>query len=228
MISIHKKSILIFIINYSLILSISAQNKEVTFSAEYSPNYSNITDAEGPFSDIEIPKLSHNAVVRIVYEINNKLSATIGLGYYNVGNANQEMEVRWPNNNGNLGTLKGKVESKINYNYFLIPLGLRYDMSQWYVFSELGIGFQMSNNIVQKLTFQDGETEVTKNEIGLNFGEYSKITLPVSFTIARDIPIGNNTISTGLKVYYGLNQIIKNVPRKNNYYGLGLVFAIQI
>lgn len=220
----YNKWILLFALKFTLFLSLGAQERKISFTAEYSPNFSNITDQIVPS---EISKLSHNVVLRLGYSINSKVSATIGIAYFNVGNAEREMEAIWPSSFGNPDSIF-KIKSKSNFNYLIIPIGVKYKMGQWHIIPELGLGLYLSNNRIQTSTFPSGETEVTKKEIGLNSGEFSNLTVPISFTLLRGFSIGNKSFSTGLKAYYGLNQIVKDVPRKTQYYGLGLVFAINI
>lgn len=204
-----------------LLLSISQtlfsqENNKFRLTVEYSPNYSRLTDEVVN----ERFKLSHNALLRISYNSKGKLKPTIGLGFLNTG------ELERSEIGGQLGI--ESVKFIRNYNYIYIPIGIKIKFNKIYLLPELGIGVNISNKTKQITEFTNGEKEKKTRDETLITGEFNKTSIPISLAIGADYSIGNKSFSTGIKGYYGLNQVVKDVSRNNHYFGIGLVLAMNL
>jgi hypothetical protein len=62
----------------------------------------------------------------------------------------------------------------------------------------------------------------------LNFGEFNKLSIPILLSVGTDVELFGKSFSAGLKGYYGLNQVVNDVPRKNHYFRLGLILAMNL
>ena len=60
----------------------------------------------------------------------------------------------------------------------------------------------------------------------LNSGEFNDMTIPLILSVARKFKVKKNEIYLGLRAYYGINQIVVDVPRNNHYYGFGYTIGI--
>jgi len=209
-----KYLILFLLVSTSQILF--SQENKFNLTIEYSPNYSGLTNEVVN----EKAKLSHNALLRISYNTNGKIKPTIGLGFLNTGES-ENSEI-----GGQLGIESIKFIQ--NYNYLIVPIGIKYTVGKLYVLPELGIGINISNKTKQITEFSNGETEKETRDAGLNSGEFNKLSIPISLSIGTDLELFGKSFSTGLKGYYGLNQVVKDVPRNNHYFGIGLILAMNL
>lgn len=212
--SIMKSIVIYFIVSISQILYAQKNKFEVTI--EFSPNYSGITDEVVN----ENLKLSYNALIRIAYNQKGAIKPTIGFGIFNAGTViNSEI-------GGQLGIESIKFIN--NSNYIYIPIGAKIDLPRIYFQPEVGVGINISNRTKQETTFSNGEVENETKDSQLNFGEFNSTIIPISLVIGTDFEIGNTSMSTGVKGYYSLNSVVKDVPRNNHYFGLGLILAINL
>ena len=115
-----------------------------------------------------------------------------------------------------------------SYNYVFVPLGAKISFGDFYVLPEIGLGIKISSITKTKSTFDNGDTEVDSRGNTLFSGEYNTFSIPFSLSIGKEFLIGSVSFSAGLKGYYGINQIVKNVPRSNHYFGLGLIFGVKL
>jgi hypothetical protein len=210
-----KYLILILIISYSQSL-LSQGNNKFILTIEYSPNYSRLTNEVVN----ERFKLSHNALLRISYSGNVKFKPTIGLGYLNTGEL-EKSEI-----GGQLGI--ESVKFIHNYNYLYLPLGVKINYGQFYFLPEIGLGINISNKTEQSTKFTNGETEKETKDVQLNSGEFNNFSIPISISMGTDFKLAGKSFSTGIKGYYGLNRLVKDVPRDNHYFGIGLIIATNL
>ena len=207
---------LILFLLLSTTQTLLSQENKFSLTVEYSPNFSMLTNEVVN----EKFKLSHNALLRISYNTNSKIKPTIGLGFLNTG------ELESSQDGSHLGIESIKFIQ--NYNYLIVPIGFKYNISKLYVLPELGIGINISNKTKQITEFTNGETEKETRDAGLNSGEFNKLSIPVSISIGTDLELFGKSFSTGLKGYYGLNQVVRDVPRNNHYFGIGLILATNL
>lgn len=202
---------IISIFAFSILITDSLQSQDGKFAlgAEFSTNWSRLSN--GVIG--EKFKQSAHFFVRIEYQSKSRFSPTIGIGYLNTGEQ-EEVEL-----GGQLGIEKIKFQH--NYNYVVIPIGVNINIGNYYVFPEIGIGFNTSNKMRLKTFLTNGDNESEIEDERLNVGEFNKITYPIFLTIGRSFKVEKSIISLGIKAYYGLNQVVKDVPRDNHYYGLG-------
>ena len=165
-------------------------------------------------------KLSHNGLLRIQYNSKHKFNPTFGLGFLNTG----ELE------KSDIGGQFGIEEVKFirNHNFLYIPVGVKINFDKFYLLPEVGFGYSISNTKKQVINYTNGETEKVKLDETLLVGDYNKYVIPISLIIAKEFGIGSKTISTGLKGYYGMNKVVKDVPRNNHYFGIGIVLALNL
>lgn len=201
---------------FTAIQNFSAQEKKYVFQFEYAPNYAQITQEIIKAT----PKLSHNALMRVIFKPSAKLNPTLGAGYLNVGEI-IKADINDPNGIKTLTNVH-------NNNYLMFPIGLKMNFGKFYALPELGIGLNLSNTITYIAEYSNGKTERdTDAEIVLT-GAYNKISLPISLVLARGFKIKSHELSVGVKSYYGLNKIVRNVARNNHYYGFGLQLGVTI
>ncbi len=195
---------------------LSAQKNKFKLSIEYSPNFSKLTDEVVN----ERFKLSHNGLLRIQYNSKQKFNPTFGLGFLNTGELEKSV----------IGGQFGIEEVKFirNHNFLYIPVGVKINFDKFYLLPEVGFGYSISNTKKQVINYTNGETEKVKLDETLMFGEFNKYVIPISLIIAKEFGIGSKTISTGLKGYYGMNKVVKDVPRSNHYFGIGIVLALNL
>lgn len=209
-------NILISVLSIFSAQRLLAQENKFLLSIEYSPNCSKITDEVAN----EKYKLSHNALIRIEYNTKGKIKPSLGLGYLNTG----ELE------KSEIGGQQGIEEVKFihNYNYLFIPIGAIIKFGKFYFLPEIGLGVNISNNTRQITKFTNGETKKETRDETLISGEFNKLSIPLSLSVARQISIGSKSFSTGLKGYYGINKVVRDVPRNNHYFGLGVILAMNL
>lgn len=207
---------LILILLLSTTQTLLSQENKFNLTVEYSPNFSRLTNEVAN----EKFKLSHNALLRISYNTYGKIKPTIGLGFLNTG------ELESSQFDGQLGIESIKYIQ--DYNYIIIPFGFKYNLGKLYVLPEIGIGINISNKTKEITEFTNGDTEKETRDAELNSGEFSKSSIPVSISIGTNLELFGKSFSTGLKGYYGLNQIVKDVPRSNHYFGIGLILATNL
>lgn len=193
-----------------------AQDNKFTFTLEYSPNYSKLTDewVDGKH------KLSHNALLRLSYNNIGKFKPTIGISFLNTG------ELIKVDAYGHSGF--DNLKFIYSHNYLVIPMGIKYTIGKVYVLPEVGVGINISNTTKTVTKFTNGDKKSESMNSTLNAGSFNKWSIPLSLSIGTDIDLLGMSFSTGLKGYYGLNQVIEDVPRNNHYYGIGLILAINL
>lgn len=199
----------IFAFSILITYSLQSQNGKISLGAEFSSNWSRLSNA---VVDEKFKKSAHS-VLRLEYQSKSRFSPTIGIGYLNTGEQ-EEVEL-----GGQLGIEKIKLQH--NYNYVVIPIGVNINIGNYYVFPEIGVGFNISNKLKRKTFLTNGDNESMVEDERLNGGEFNKITYPIFLTIGRSFKVEKSIISLGLKAYYGLNQVVRDVPRDNHYYGFG-------
>ncbi len=194
----------------------SQDNKKFSLTIEYSPNYARLTNEVVN----ERFKLSHNALLRISYHTNGKIKPTIGLGFLNTG----ELE------RSDIGGQFGIESIKFihNYNYLYVPIGAKINFGQLFFHPEIGLGVNISNKTNQITEFTNGDTEKETIDEQLIAGEFNNLSIPISLSVGTDFKIASKSFSTGIKGYYGLNQVVKDVPRDNHYFGIGLIIAMNL
>ncbi len=194
----------------------SQDHKKFSLTIEYSPNYSRLTNEVVN----ERFKLSHNALLRMSYLSNGKIKPTIGLGFLNTG------ELERSDFGGQLGI--ETIKFVHNYNYLYVPIGAKISLGQFYVLPEIGLGINISNKTKQITEFTNGDIEKETIDIQLIAGEFNNLSIPISLSVGTDFKIASKSFSTGIKGYYGLNQVVKDVPRDNHYFGIGLIIAMNL
>jgi hypothetical protein len=214
--NIKKIKYLILYILLSSFQILFSQEKKFGITVEYSPNYSKLTDEVVN----ERFKLSHNALLRISYNTNGKIKPTIGLGFLNTGEL-EKSEI-----GGQLGI--ESVKTIHNYNYLFVPIGVKINFGRLYLLPEMGFGINLSNKTKQITKYTNGEIKKETRDEQLIFGKFNKLSIPMSLSFGIDFMVGNISFSTGLKGYLSLNQVVRDVPRKNQYFGFGLILAVNL
>lgn len=164
---------------------------------EYSANYSNITDE---LVD-EQYKLSHSLVFRVSYGHNRMIQPTIGLAYMNTGNSIESSI------GGTLGI--ESIKYVYHHNYLYMPFGAKMNFGKLFLLPEIGLGINVSNKTRQITVLSTGESKVEVMDTRLNIQEFNKISIPLLLSIGTDFNIANQSLLTGVKAYYGLNEVVK-------------------
>lgn len=201
----------IFLLNISL----SAQERKFSVVIEYSANLSKVTNSQGRNKD----KLSHMGFLKLEYETNKIIKPLIGIGFLNTGEIEEDRPI-----NFDIVYYCGVL----NYNYLVIPVGASISVRSFFINPEIGVGYNLSDQVTQRITYVTGEVEVGKREIGGDQRPINKFSVPVFLTIGKDFKIGNKLLSTGLKGYFGLNQIMDDNNRNHHYYGVGISVGLKI
>ena len=205
-----------------LLLSLSqtafSQESKFGFSLEYAPTLSQLTNE----AEIGQFKIGHNATFRISYNANSKINPTVGLGLLNTSEIQFQDFSRQP--------FQGQIEVEniYNYNYLYIPIGAKIKCAKFYLLPEIGFGVIVSNNMKRITTRPMLNNERIVERISLNPEESNKLTIPLSLSIGRDFKLGNYSLSTGVKGYYGLNEITKTNLINGHYFGIGLTLTIHL
>ena len=209
------KTIWLILIGLLFSITIFSQTKRFSMTIEYSPNLSGITDEVVN----EKYKISHNAVLRIEYKTNTKIQPTIGLGFLNTGKF-WIWEVR----------AAGIDEFNFinNYNYIIIPIGAKINLGRFYFLPEIGFGLNFSNKTKRITKYTNGEIEKETIDEKLNSEEFNRVSIPILIGLGKEFQIGGKSFEVGVKGYYGLNNVVKDVPRNNHYYGFGFLFGILL
>ena len=210
-----KYLVLLFVIGVFQSL-FSQDNKKFSLTIEYSPNYSRLTNEVVN----ERFKLSHNALLRVSYNANGKIKPTIGFGFLNTG------ELERSDIGGQLGI--ETISFIHNYNYLYVPIGAKISLGQFYVLPEVGLGVNISNKTKQITEFTNGDTKKETIDEQPIAGDFNNLSIPISISVGTDFKIASKSFSTGIKGYYGLNQVVKDVPRENHYFGIGLIIAMNL
>ncbi len=194
------------------------QGNKTSLAFEYSPNFSKVTNASILLN--QKYKLSHHALLRLEYDSGGKIVPTIGLGFFNTGES-FKTEIRGESD-------LDKVKTIDSHNYVFIPLGAKISFGNFFVLPEIGLGIKISSTTKTINTFDNGETSVESSDNTLLSGEYNKFSIPFSLSIGKEFIIGSLTCSAGFKGYYGINEVVKNVPRSNHYFGLGVLLGVKL
>ncbi len=207
---------LIFI-SLFLSLQLPAQSNRFSLMLEYTPHFSKMSNE---LID-ENYKLSHLGFVKVVYTTQGVLNPSIGLGWMNTG------EKIVSDLDGQFGI--EQLQFNHNYNYIIIPIGLKMNFDEFFfIHPEFGLGYNLSNRLKQITTFSNGDKEIERNEFNVIFAEFNKIALPIFLTIGTHLDLGKTSLLIGMKGYYNMNQVLKDVPRKNHSYGFGISLGLQI
>jgi hypothetical protein len=195
--------------------NLCAQENAFILSLDYSLNFSAITDEIVS----EDAKLSHNAFAKIEYSLSENLSLVSGLGFLNTGTVIES------NLGGTLGIEKFTIVS--NYNYIIIPIGIKYYFGKFFLAPEIGFGILVHE--MEKLTreYSDGSKETEKRKGEFYSGEINQFSIPLILSIGRNFNIKNFDFYLGFKGFYSLTEVVKNVPRNNHYFGLGLLIGAK-
>jgi len=204
---------MVIILSIFLVQILSAQENKFSLSIEYSPNFSKLTD------EIinEKYKISHNALIRIEYNTDGNIKPTIGLGFMNTGELEKSEIVESP----------GIDNIKFIHNYFIIQIGAKIYLSKIFLLPEICLGYNIANKYLKVTNYQSGKKEIVIDDETLSLGEFNKISIPVLMTIGTELKIANKTFSFGMKGYYGIYRVVRDVPWKNNYYGLGIFLGTK-
>lgn len=204
----------------SLVVSqtICSQENRFGLTVEYVPGLSKFTPGE----EFEKHNYSHNAILRVSYNTKGSIKPTVGLGFLNTSGIEFEDFSR--------EIFQGQIEIKNihQYNYLYIPVGAKINFSKFYVLPEIGFGMIVSNRIKQIKKHPMVSDEEFIQVLSHDLEEFNTLTIPAILSIGRDFEWGNYSFSTGIKGYYGLNQISKYQQRNDHYVGVGLILAINL
>jgi len=114
------------------------------------------------------------------------------------------------------------------YNYLTLSLGAKIKVRSLYVLPEIGIGINLSNKLRRIIRFSDGDVERETFDGALIFGSFNRITVPVAVTIGKEFSVGSQVLAAGIRSYYGLNRVIRDLPRNGHYFGIGLNLGIAL
>lgn len=201
-----------------LLFCVSAFGQEDKFSLniELSPNISKVTD-EVVQAD---SKLSFNGLARLEYKTSNRISPTIGIGFLNTGEKITSL-------------IEGQREIEdasftFIHEYIIIPIGAKFQFGKFYILPEIGLGIKVSNKTKTIINYSNGKQEKGTLDSAMFFGEINKISIPMFFSMGREFNLVKRVFSVGLKGYYGLNKIAKDVPRNSHYYGVGILLSMKL
>lgn len=196
-------------------LKLNGQERKLSIGVEYSPNISSIENAT-PENE---SKISYQSILRFEFTLKKNLLLTTGVGYLNTGDK-KETQV-----DGQFDI--DKIAFNFNYNYIVMPIGLKYYRGSFFLQPELGIAYNLSNERRNKVTFVNGDIQSFKEDI--NDEVFSKITIPSSLIIGYEYALGSIKLLLGIKGYYSLTKLIKErmLFETKNYYGFGIMTGIK-
>jgi hypothetical protein len=198
--------------------TVFSQESKFDFTLAYSPTTSRLTNGE----ENEKSKIGHNAIFRITYSAKGIIDPTVGLGFLNTG----EEEFLDFSNEIFQGQIE--IENIHNYNYLYLPIGAKINFSRFYLLPEIGLGVMVSNRTKQITKRPIVSDEKTVQLISLDSEAFNALTFPLLLSLGTDFKVGNYSLSTGVKGYYGLNQVVKTDRRNDHYFGIGLNLALNL
>jgi len=211
------KKIAIILIACFLYNVVQGQTKNLSYTIEYAPNFSDKTN--GPF--YEDIKLSHKALVRIEFGMNKKIMPTIGVAFLNTGKRSGSLQLS--------GRPAGELSTIIHrHNYLIIPVGVKFKSNSVYFLPEIGFGFNVSHKVVLIHHLLNGETLKETLEFSSGSPELNKFTTPVMLSIGNDFKMGNANFTLGVNAYYDLNNIVNLSHLSRHYYGIGILMGVRI
>ena len=216
-----KNSLYFLIVLFSManINMVYSQAPDLNLTVEYTPHISNISN---PVLS-ENSKLSHMGFLRLDMTSERQWNATIGLGFLNTGNKSVRQ------NNFIHSQDIDQVQFNYNYNYVVLSGGLRFNLHHGFnMLAELGMGYSIEHRVKQTIMYVNGEIENSIFNEGLNNGSFNTFTVPFLLSINKEFSGGNLDFILGLKGYVGLTEIVRDVPRSNHMYGIGLTFGLRI
>ena len=198
--------------------TIFSQENKFGLTIEYAPSVSRFTRG----GDIEKFNFSQNAVLRVSYNTEGNINPTLGLGFLNTSG------IQFHDFSREL--FQGQIEMKSihNYNYVYIPIGVKIDFSTFYLLPEIGFGVIVSNRIKQIKKYPIVNDERIVQVVSRDLEVFNTSTIPVMLSIGKDFKLGDYSFSTGVKGYYGLNQVTRDRQRNDHYFGVGLLLAINL
>jgi hypothetical protein len=215
------KSIL-FLLTLFVSTALFGQSGRFNFSAEYSPNFSNVTGPvyiyTGYFKNQGF-RLAHNAFLKSGFRLNKNLDITAGLGYLNA----REYDLLLLDGQLDIEN----IESVRTHHYLSVPVGLRYRIGSFYVHPEMGIAINFDNTTQQTSYLTNGISVRQRHQDDFNNRYNNKITLPVYFTVGHEFDLGYCSMLLGLKGYYSLNKIADIGLQARHYYGVGIVTGLK-
>jgi len=193
---------------------IYCQDKNLEYSFEFSPLWSAVSGSNSGLSTTG----TGMSVARVELRTEKLIEPTGGLALIATGSSTKS----------ELGGTLGieKVTFSDTYYYLAILAGGKFSFDRYFMLLESGLGYNYSNKTRTKTEFTNGEKETMRDNATLNSGEFNKLTIPLVLSVARKFKVRKNEVYLGLKAYYGINQVVTNVPRNNHYYGLGFTVGI--
>ena len=206
-------SLIILMLGCNVLLQ--SQGGKFNLSVEYSPNYSRITDSYVS----EKYKFSNQVILKVIYNLNERMKWTAGLGYMNTGEKEQSY----------IGGIEEINDIKFFhcYNYLIIPLGVKYYFKTIYINPEIALGINISNPTTIIINYIDGHQKRETKEEQLNGGNFNTITLPFIISAVKEIKLGDIKLLAGIRTYISVNEVVSGVPRSNHYYGFGILTGLK-
>jgi hypothetical protein len=194
----------------------SAQSK-FSFGIEYFPSVTNVTHEVGnPYSTGLWPV--SNYFLRAGYSLSPKFELTSGLGLltareFNYFDANGQLDIE---------TIKSHRFQK----YLVVPIGIKYQFGSFFINPDIGIGWNVSNQVKNEFVYTDGR--VVSNKYEDKYSRIDKMTYPVSFGFGNSIQLKSCFVTMGVRGYYNLNQLttlLGSYP--GHYYGFGVFCGVS-
>ncbi len=209
-----------------LLISSSAQAQEDgsnrKFSLEYGAFSTRISDR--PLT--ALGKFGQSLTFRMHQIINKDVELTYGIGYLQSGErvaiTNDPIYIR--------------VEESYTNRFAYLPIGVYLPSKDFYVHPEIMLFYNVSNRQRIELTElilsddpeEDPTTDITIQEgpTELSEGSFSQFSVALSISAGVRIPLLDKyEVNVGVRYFFGVTQLITDIPRDYRHTGVGLTTA---
>ncbi|MBK8554341.1 MAG: PorT family protein [Lewinellaceae bacterium] len=161
------------------------------------------------------------------YNLNDRLSLQLGLGYSNTGTRYPKTKAEWPQpgpdlaTHSSLNTVQHSIIAPLQVHYRIATQGLR-----WYASAGLTPSYLASEQNNVKLWFSDGSTDNTN--MASNLDNYNRVNLSAGLGFGVEIPLGSAMRLSVQPTFEAnlLNVRSDDVPLNRKLYSLGLQTGI--
>lgn len=200
---------ILFILSYNRGVG---QKTKVHCIIEISPHFSKVSGTPG----VSRFKLSHLTTFKIELDLQENISPVFGLGYLNTGDKLNFI----------VSPSSSTPQSYFNnYNYFIIPAGIKIKAGSLLIQPEVALALNIKNT--SKVTYVNSNGVTTTDEQELSINQFNKRSIPFLLTIGKEVKFNHFSMLLGLKGYYGLNRLTSNSRFYNNYYGFGMTLGCK-
>lgn len=196
------------------------QLKKWELSLELSPSFSNVTNRSW-FNGHATLEKSYNGFAKAGYRINQRMAATLGLGYL----VTDEFS-RIPFGITGTGDF---TEQLTSHHYYVGTLGMKFNFGSFFINPEMGIAFNRASHIISdEFAFRNNSFNVERIRFVSNSsGLQRRVTYPFLLSFGNEFDLGAVKLMLGVKGYYSLSNVRSFGANNGKYYGIGIMTGIK-